>query len=128
MSIRSLFAYSLLAWTSLIGADSAHVAAQDSTSAALRSAPTAAESVRIIVQPMEVQTGVPYWVLRRADQLDSRDSIGRDSVVSRQPQVPGPQVPRSRPGYAYGWFGVSPRSHQQHKPSVYGLEQRYEWK
>lgn len=120
MSLRSLLFASVMA----LALVSRAALAQDFA----RSAPTAAESVRVIVEPAQVNTAVPYWVLRRADQLDPRETTGRDSVVSQQPRAPGPQVPRARPGYAYGWFGVSPRSHQQHKPSVYGLELRYEWK
>lgn len=88
-----------------------------------RSAPTAAESVRVVVIEEAVDTRVPYLVIRRSSQIDNASSI-----VSSEPRNPAPQIPRARPGYAYGWFGVSPRTHQQHKPSVYGLEQRYEWK
>ncbi|MCA9106742.1 MAG: hypothetical protein R3B96_10455 [Pirellulaceae bacterium] len=67
-------------------------------------------------------SGPSYQVLRSSSQLQ-----GSRSMVSPPRDQPAPAEPRLRRTYAYGWFGVSPRSHQQVKPSMYGLSQSYRW-
>lgn len=70
--------------------------------------------------PGPLTTATPYQVLRDPTDLrvDRRTSLEQDRPMT-------PVVPRMRRTYAYGWFGVSPRSHHQVRSDMYG--QRTTW-
>ncbi len=64
----------------------------------------------------------PYRVLREPSELRATAERSHGDGVDRVPAEP-----KQRRTYAYGWFGVEPRTHHQLRSDWYGRSTRWSW-
>ncbi|HRE99437.1 MAG TPA: hypothetical protein PLI18_02895 [Pirellulaceae bacterium] len=64
----------------------------------------------------------PYRVLREPSELRTAAERSHGGGVERVPAEP-----KQRRTYAYGWFGVPPRTHHQLRSDWYGRSTRWSW-